>query len=123
MAQTAIYPCPACGFLVFSEPPGSYEICHFCGWEDDAVQLANPTSAGGANSESLIEAQRRALVAHPLATTTANGYLRDRTWRPVSEEEAQAHRDQVQARGCWANHAADGVDGYYWRRRSSDPAG
>jgi rubrerythrin len=33
------YPCPGCGYLVFDEPPGSYEICPICFWEDDLAQL------------------------------------------------------------------------------------
>ncbi|MGC7099865.1 CPCC family cysteine-rich protein [Amycolatopsis lurida] len=51
------YPCPCCGHLVFEEPPGSYEICAVCFWEDDAIQLRWP-DRGGANSLPLIEAQR-----------------------------------------------------------------
>jgi hypothetical protein len=43
---------------VFEEPPGSYDICPVCFWEDDAVQLRWPDMAGGANHPSLLEAQR-----------------------------------------------------------------
>ena len=52
------YPCPCCGHLVFEEPPGSYDICSICFWEDDDVQLRWPDMAGGANTSSLIESQR-----------------------------------------------------------------
>ena len=52
-----MFPCPCCGYEVFSEPPGSYEICPICYWEDDIVQLAFPEMAGGANCCSLIEGQ------------------------------------------------------------------
>ncbi|HEX2133867.1 MAG TPA: CPCC family cysteine-rich protein [Actinophytocola sp.] len=52
------YPCPCCGHATFSEPPGSYEICDVCFWEDDAVQLRWPDWSGGANGPSLIDAQR-----------------------------------------------------------------
>lgn len=51
------YPCPCCGYLVFCRPPGSYDICPICDWEDDPVQLRWPDFAGGANHPSLIEAQ------------------------------------------------------------------
>jgi anaerobic ribonucleoside-triphosphate reductase len=34
-ATTARWPCPCCGYQVFTGPPGSYEICPVCGWEDD----------------------------------------------------------------------------------------
>ncbi|MET8796768.1 CPCC family cysteine-rich protein [Nocardia sp. NPDC004568] len=52
------YPCPCCGHRVFDEAPGSYEICPICFWEDDLIQLRWPTFAGGANSVSLVDAQR-----------------------------------------------------------------
>jgi hypothetical protein len=53
------FTCPCCGYLVFDEPPGSYEICPTCFWEDDALQLEFATTlAGGANRPSLLEAQR-----------------------------------------------------------------
>lgn len=42
---------------MFGEPPGSYDICPICDWEDDPVQLRWPDFAGGANHPSLIEAQ------------------------------------------------------------------
>ncbi|GAA1941010.1 hypothetical protein GCM10009717_04130 [Agromyces allii] len=44
--------------MLFSEPPGSYEICDVCYWEDDAIQLRWPNLAGGANRTSLVESQR-----------------------------------------------------------------
>jgi cysteine-rich CPCC protein len=49
--------CPACGFAALADGYGSYEICEVCGWEDDGVQLANPTSGGGANQRSLADTQ------------------------------------------------------------------
>jgi hypothetical protein len=59
MANTEMrrYPCPCCGYLVFEEEPGSYDICPICFWEDDLSQLRWLDSAGGANRPSLIEAQ------------------------------------------------------------------
>lgn len=52
------FPCPCCGHLVFSESPGSYEICPVCFWEDDLVQLRWPNFEGGPNRLSLVECQR-----------------------------------------------------------------
>jgi hypothetical protein len=43
------YPCPACGFEVFDDAPGSYDLCPVCDWEDDGVQLRYPSMRGGAN--------------------------------------------------------------------------
>src|SRR5476649_2254080 len=54
------YPCPCCGHVVFREPPGSYDICPVCFWEDDVAQLRWP-DIGGANMP-LIESQRHALL-------------------------------------------------------------
>ena len=52
------YPCPCCGELVLQKP-GNYEICRICKWEDDPVQSANPDFKGGANAQSLNEANPR----------------------------------------------------------------
>ncbi|WP_370236122.1 CPCC family cysteine-rich protein [Brevundimonas sp.] len=57
MSEAGLLACPCCGWKVFSEPCGSYDICPICFWEDDPVQLADPTLAGGANDHSLIKAQ------------------------------------------------------------------
>ena len=51
------YPCPCCGYMVFEESPGSYDICPICFWEDDLSQLRFPRTTG-ANRVSLVEAQR-----------------------------------------------------------------
>jgi len=91
------YPCPACGFLVFSGPPGIYEICQVCGWEDDHVQLAHPMMRGGANSESLLEAQEAALLRYPLSMREFDGETRDQYWRPLTSDEAEV------ASGCPRN--------------------
>lgn len=48
------YACPCCGFLTLGDiPPGTFEICPVCAWEDDGVQFRDPTYDGGANSVSL----------------------------------------------------------------------
>ncbi len=92
------YPCAACGLLTMKESPGSYEVCPACGWEDDALQLANPTTGGGANSESLVEAQASALTDPP----TTN-FRRDPAWRVVSDEEAYWYRSECNATHHWPN--------------------
>jgi len=52
------YLCLCCGLHTLDEEsPGSYDICPVCGWEDDPVQFDDPTFRGGANHESLSEAQ------------------------------------------------------------------
>ena len=60
---------PCCGFVTLDErPPGTYEICRVCGWEDDPVQFADPDYRGGANTDSLREHRagfELGLAAHP----------------------------------------------------------
>ncbi len=41
------HPCPVCGRTYFFG--WEYEICPFCGWEDDPLQYEKLTYAGGAN--------------------------------------------------------------------------
>ena len=85
------YPCPCCGFLVFQDPPGSYDICPFCFWEDDALQLEFATTlGGGANHPTLEQAQLnfqtlgaceqrcRSFVRPPPPS-----HPRDPAWRPI----------------------------------------
>lgn len=58
-----LYTCPCCGYKTLEEePPGSYEICPICYWEDDNVQFENPHYEGGANETSLYQAQRNFLA-------------------------------------------------------------
>ena len=54
----AKYACPCCGNLTLSqEPPGTFELCEVCYWEDDPVQFDDPDFGGGANRLSLNEAR------------------------------------------------------------------
>jgi hypothetical protein len=87
--MAALNPCPCCGYLVFSEPVGSYDICPICRWEDDAMQLRWP-GMGGANLP-LLTAQanyQRLGVSTPdlqrYAREPIPGRdLRDPLWRPL----------------------------------------
>src|SRR5262245_32267679 len=79
--------CPACGFAVLADGYGSYEICSVCGWEDDGVQLANPTSSGGANRQSLAEVQAGVIGRIPLQEKTHGEFERDPLWRPLNRHE------------------------------------
>ena len=56
------YACVCCGELTMKEqPPGTYQVCPVCGWEDDKLQYKHPDLAGGANELSLNEARERYL--------------------------------------------------------------
>lgn len=53
-----MFPCPCCGCLTIGEePPGTFEICPVCFWEDDNVQFEDPDYVGGANGVSLNQAR------------------------------------------------------------------
>lgn len=70
------YACPCCGYRTLeSEPPGSYEICPVCWWEDDGVQFRDPTLTGGANSLSLNEA-RANYRRYGVTCAEGRGYVR-----------------------------------------------
>jgi hypothetical protein len=79
-----MYPCPCCGCLVFSGPPGSYDICPVCDWEDDALQLEFATTlAGGANPLTLAEAQARFERRAAGSFRHSGDTPRDPEWRPI----------------------------------------
>jgi hypothetical protein len=113
-ADRPVLPCPACGFVVVSEGYGGYEICDICGWEDDPVQLANPTSGGGANQESLAEAQAAAMRIVPLGVDEHLGFQRDSGWRPLSPSEIQLADARKQAEH-WHTDGITDPAAAYWR--------
>ncbi len=108
-------PCPACGFFTMDEAYGSFVICSICGWEDDGVQLANPTSEGGANRESLLAAQLKALRSFPLDVSSAEGILRSQNWRPLEERDI-ALADSLKIERYWHSRAVYSEDEAYWKR-------
>jgi len=108
----ASYPCPACGFLAYSEPPGSYEICSVCDWEDDHVQLRFPGMSGGANKSSLFTHQLGAISKFPVSCNIASGFSRATDWRPLLPSEVRTPSASVSA---IASVAAGDPPQYYWR--------
>jgi hypothetical protein len=56
--SVALVACPCCGQQTLDEePPGTFQICEICDWEDDPVQFADPDFEGGANIRSLNQAR------------------------------------------------------------------
>ena len=85
------YTCPCCGYKTLGEPPpGTFDICPICFWEDDSVQFEDPDFGGGANVPSLRQAQEnfqrfgaceerfKSKVRQPAADE-----LKDASWRPL----------------------------------------
>ena len=110
------FPCPACGFLTFDEPPGSYSICEVCGWEDDAVQLRHPALRGGANKLSLAEAQQDWRSRRPKDVGAIKGFDRDPAWRPLLADESERARASLGPGGTLPAVDATGTNEvlYYW---------
>ena len=77
------------------KPPGTYDICDLCGWEDDAVQFAEPDYEGGANGESLREAQHRFLLE-----STNRNYSseleKDESWKILSPPNERTRTTNVE---------------------------
>ena len=118
---TKPYPCPCCGHFVFDEPPGSYDICPICFWEDDLAQLRLPRTTG-ANHVSLIEGQANfaafgvceqrfdANVRPPRSDE-----VRDPQWRPLDPRRDDIEMS-VPGREYGDSYPPDRTDLYYWRR-------
>ena len=113
MGAPVHFPCPSCGFLVFSEPSGSYDICPLCGWEDDHVQLIHPLLQGGANRQSLAESQLEALKKWPLEIREHDSVLRDSAWRPLREEELKVSFDTPRDGQSYFDATSE-EPSYYW---------
>lgn len=115
--MTDTYPCPCCGYHTLGEPPGSYEICPVCGWEDDLVQLRWPTAGGAPNKPSLVEAQEsfaaigaKSEPALCRVRPPATDEIRDPGWRPVTDKDDFEHWDDAEA-----DWPSDRTALYWWR--------
>ena len=115
------YTCPACGHKVFSEPPGSDEICPVCFWEDDLSQLRFVTTTG-ANHVSLVEAQKNyktfgAVEEKLYEQVRAAEILEeiDPTWREFDETRDMVEMP-IQGKDYGGTYPADTTTLYYWRK-------
>ncbi len=109
---------------MFDEPPGSFDICEICFWEDDIVQLAFPDLAGGANKCSLIEGQQnyatfgaceRRILPH--GRSARRDDIRDASWRPLDiRSDHYLHWERREDHNLWQSvKNQKDVCLYYWR--------
>lgn len=115
------YPCPVCGYLVNTHPPGYHEVCPICGWEDDLSQLRFVEMPGATNHVSLIRAQENfadfGAAERRYVTDARDPFpeeLREEAWRPVNPatdniEEPQRGIDYA------TSYPQDTTVLYYWR--------
>jgi hypothetical protein len=115
------FPCPCCGYLVFSEPPGTYHICPICSWEDDISQLRFVRTTG-ANHVNLLEAQLSFAndgASHPelkkYVRAPGAGDIREPAWRPI-DESLDNIEEPVRGMNYGSTYSEDGTALYYWRQ-------
>lgn len=71
------YACPCCGYLTFGdEPPGTFEVCPVCFWEDDELQFRDPSYEHGANGISLEQARKNFVAIGAISRDNLQ-YVRD----------------------------------------------
>ncbi|WP_404460578.1 CPCC family cysteine-rich protein [Sutcliffiella horikoshii] len=81
------YHCPCCGYRTLEEkPPGTYEICEICFWEDDEIQFRDPDYEGGANELSLRNFQKGVLEGLCLKRKPVEGEERNSDWKPFLDK-------------------------------------
>ncbi len=121
-SQSAMkYPCPCCGYRVFEEPPGSWDICPICFWEDDLSQLRFAHMAGGANRLCLADAQRNYTekgVSQPgmeqHVRRPSNYDLRDEAWRPIDSSRDDIE-EPVRGVDYGGTYPGETTLLYYWK--------
>jgi len=120
--EPRLFPCPCCGYRVFTRQPGNHERCQICLWEDDLAQLRFPLMPGSSNGVSLADAQHN--YAEFGAAERRNtrfcrkpldAEIRDDAWRPLD-----VGRDNVEEPQSGVDYAdsyplADTTVLYYWR--------
>jgi hypothetical protein len=91
------FTCPCCGYKTLTQkPPGTFQICKVCFWEDDRTQFYSPDFKGGSNEISLREAQQnfikfgasRKRFLNCVQKLTKND-VKDSAWRPLDIKNLQ----------------------------------
>lgn len=83
--------CPCCGYKTLRER-NNWETCPICKWMDDDLQSIKPDLKGGANKESLREAQKNykeigrvSKTFFHLESEPTSNYEKDKNWKPLAE--------------------------------------
>ncbi len=87
------YPCPCSGYRTLNgEPPGTFDICNICFWEDDGIQFDDPDLDEGANDVSLRQAQANFMRIGAVEEAYAHCVrppcptdVRDPNWMPLPQ--------------------------------------
>ena len=114
------YPCPCCGYMVFEDCPGSYDICPICYWEDDLTQLRFQRTTG-ANHVSLVEGQRNydrdgvcelRFLSNVRVATASD--VRDPDWRQL-DPSTDTIEEPIKGKEYGDSYPEDTTQLYYWR--------
>lgn len=110
--------------MTLTEPPGSYDHCPVCLWEDDLSQLRWPTSHGANGLLSLIEAQRNFLatgIAKPALSWPTRPPSEDEpravNWRPIDLARDDFEEEPDGTVDMGRTYPADRTVLYYWSER------
>ena len=116
------YPCPCCGHLVFTQEPGSHEVCPICLWEDELAQLRFPLMPSISNGVSLHVAQenyRRCGAAQQknkeLGRAPLDGERVESGWRPLDPDIDNVEQPQRGEDYSLSYPWRDRTVLYYWR--------
>lgn len=116
------FPCPCCGYLVFTTEPGSYQVCPICLWQDNLAQLRFPLMPGGANTVSLETAQQNFVACGAaekrnagLAREPFNDEQREASWRALDPQRDNIEEPQRGIDYADSYPIMDTTVLYYWR--------
>ena len=103
------YTCPCCGYVVFTEKPGSHQVCPVCKWEDDVSQLKFVTALG-ANFKSLLQAQNDCVVDE----SNNDLYKKDESWRKI-DKSIDHIIEPIDGHDYGSEYSNDLTELYYWK--------
>jgi len=114
------FTCPCCGYKVFTQEPGSFEICEICYWEDEAKLLRYPKEKGS-NDLSLIESQlnfEKHQVSEPslkcLVRSPNENDEKDKKWRKIDLKKDKIAEKKEKVLNDVNVYPHDMTRLYYW---------